>query len=159
MRLLEVLLPLQQRVSLQACPVPFRTQIPLYTTAPNTPPHSINFMPWEDISNKESDTIMDMQDMHNNLEVPSRVDSDTHKLWDRIKATVPLTMMIKVIRVTHTIPDQVDTRTRAAAAVADIVDVMHITTTNTKINTILNSTVDTLDNPTVWGITDTLLEE
>jgi len=127
--------------------------------APNKPPHSINFMPWEDISNNQLGTITDMQDMHNNLVVPSRVDSDTHKLWDRIKATVLLTTTTKVIKVTHTIPAPVATRTRVEEAVADTVDVTLTITTNTKTTTILNNTVDTVVNPTEWVIKDIHKEE
>lgn len=142
----------------------FPTQIQLCTTAHNTLlPHNINFMPCKDISsNKELGTITDTRDMHNNLEVRSKVDSDTlNKLWDRIKDTVHLTMTTKVInRGTHTIPDRVGTKTRVVAAVAvDTVDVTLITTTttitNTKIITILNNMVDTVDNPTEWVIKDT----
>jgi len=100
-----------------------------------------------------------MQDMHNNLGVPSRVDSDTHKLWDRIKATVLLTTTIKVIRVTRTIPDLVDTKTRVEAAVVDTADVTLTVTTNTKTTTTPNNTVDTVDNPTEWVIKDMPKEE
>jgi len=145
------------------------TQIQLCTTAHNTLlPHNINFTPCKDISNnKESGTITDTRDMHNNLEVRSKGDSDTlNKLWDRIKDTGHLTTTTKVInRETRITQDRVDTKTRmvvAAAAVVDTVDVTltitTTTTTNTKIITILNNMVDTVDNPTEWVIKDTRRE-
>lgn len=153
-RLLEVPQLLQQPVSLLECQVLFLTQTPLCIT---TPPHNINFTP----SSKVSGIITDMVDTHSNLEVPSRVDSVTLKLWDKVKATVvPLTTMIKVTGAIRTIPDQAGIRTRAVVVVAaDIVVAMRITIINIRINTILSNTADTVVNPTVWAITDTLLEE
>jgi hypothetical protein len=146
--------PVHQPVFLQACQVLFPTQIQLCTTAHNTLlPHNINFMPCKDISNnKELGTITDTLDMHNNLEVRSKVDSDTlNKLWDRIKDTEHLTTTTKAInRGTRTIQDRVVTKTRVVvAAGVDTVDVTLTTiATNTKIITILNNMVDTADNPT-----------
>jgi hypothetical protein len=65
-----------------------------------------------------------------------------------------LTTTTKVTKETRTIPHPVVTRTRVAAEAVDTVVETPTATTNTKTNTIPNSTLDMVDNPTEWVTTD-----
>mmetsp|Transcript_24153 Transcript_24153/g.56974 ORF Transcript_24153/g.56974 Transcript_24153/m.56974 type:complete len:412 (-) Transcript_24153:4-1239(-) len=136
-----------------ACPAPFPTPTPPFTTEPSTLLRtSINSMPWAGTSNRALDTTTDTVDT-NSLEA-SRVDSDTHRAWDKTLATVLRTMTIKGTRAARTTPDPEATRTRAAEVV-DTAAETPTATTNTRTNTIPSNTLDTADNPTEWDTTDT----